>query len=401
MSRSMLVPLLAALAVAACSDHSPVPLAGSTTAPSTATSDASRNARERLAARLAAALADPALRLEFVQRLAASDAPEGKLQFQALARADGNRLITTLAAQGSGSVSELLADLTAARDLEVYLPVPAHRKAWQGAADFLVATVARDGERPVAFNSAGDRTVLSATAPPIVPVIALVPQEFDFSAPRPTFATCAFDCGGDGGGDGGGALDGPAGLYLVGTDFDENHESWLKGAPEFEFHVYGEVAGKPEQLACTSEVSGRAYQWNTDETHWRGSVALFTEADISSYTVRNSKAVIRIVAWEDDDKPCVPVSDGALVNELAKMLDNLYKSYTGAKTDPGWLKGVRSALAAFGLAEAMRNFIHGTDDLIGLGVEASVVGWSPGSANFILKGEGGKTTGSFETVWRN
>ena len=106
------------------------------------------------------------------------------------------------------------------------------------------------------------------------------------------------------------------------------------------------------------------------------------------------------MAWEDDDQPCIPVSDGAFVAELAKMLDNMFKSYTGAKADPSWLKGVRSALAAFGLAEAMRNFIHGNDDLIGLGIEASIVGWSPGSANFILKGEGGKTTGSFETAYK-
>lgn len=396
MSRFKLVPLCAALLVAACSDHDPAPLTLPSTQPS---ADAATTARERLAARLAVALADPALRQEFADRFATSDAPEGKLQFQELARADGNRLIATLASRGGGSISDLLTDLDVARNLEVYLPVPSHRESWQGNADFLVATIAHDGERPVAFDATGHRTVLSATLPPRVPVIALVPQEFDFKAPRPTFATCTTDCG-DGGSDGGGSLDNPIGLYLVATDFDENHESWLKGAPEFEFHVYGEVAGKPEQLACTGETAGRAYQWNTDETHWQGAVALFTEADVTAYTLRNPKAIIRIVAWEDDDKPCIPVSDGAFVNELAKMLDNLYKGYTGAKTDPGWLKGVRSALAAFGLAEAMRNFIHGTDDLIGMGVEASIVGWSPGSANFILKGEGGATTGSFETAYR-
>jgi hypothetical protein len=397
MSRLKLVPLCAALVVAACSDHNPAPL---TLPGHTAGADASTNARERLAARLAVALADPELRQDFADRFATSDAPEGKLQFQTLARADGNRLVAKLAGRGGGSVSELLADLVAARDLEVYLPVPAHREAWQGNANFLVATIARDGERPVAFNAAGDRTLLSATSPPSVPVIALVPQEFDFSAPRPTFATCAYDCGSDGGSDGGGIVDGTPGLYLVATDFDENHESWLKGAPEFEFHVYGEVAAKPEQLACTGESAGRAYQWNADETHWRGSVALFTAADITQYKARNPSAVVRIVAWEDDDQPCIPVSDGAFVNELAKMLDNMFKSYTGAKADPTWLKGVRSALAAFGLAEAMRNFIHGEDDLIGMGIEASIVGWSPGSANFILKGEGGETTGSFETAYR-
>jgi hypothetical protein len=397
MFRSTLVPLCAALVVAACSDHAPLTPAGP---PTDVATNAATSARERLAARLAVALADPELRQEFVDRFAASDAPEGKLQFQALARADNQRLVAQLATGSPTGVAEMLADLDAARDLEVYLPVPAHRESWHGDANLLVATIGQDGERPVAFTSTGERRLLSASTPPGTAVIALVPQEHDFDRPRATFATCASDCG-DGGSDGGGGFEPPPGLYLVGTDFDENHESWLKGAPEFEFHVYGEVAGKPEQLACTGETAGRAYQWNADETHWRGSVALFTAADVTAYTQRNPKAVVRIVAWEDDDKPCVPVSDGAFVVELAKMLDQLYKGYTGAKTDPYWLKGIRSALAAFGLAEAMRNFIHGTDDLIGMGVEASIVGWTPGSANFILKGEGGKTTGSFETAYRH
>src|SRR5690606_3067057 len=117
MSRSLLVPLTAALLVAACSDHSPAPL---TLPGNSSAADASTNARERLAARLAMALADPALRQEFAQRFATSDAPEGKLQFQSLARADGNRLIASMASRGEGSVGELLADLQAARDLEVY-----------------------------------------------------------------------------------------------------------------------------------------------------------------------------------------------------------------------------------------------------------------------------------------
>src|SRR5690606_13804654 len=104
----------------------------------------------------------------------------------------------------------------------------------------------------------------SATKAPGTPVIALVPQEHDFTRPRPNFAICYVNCDGDGtggGNDGGGPLDGTPGLYLVATDFDDNHESWLKGAPEFEFHVYGEVGAKPEQLACTGESAGRAYQW--------------------------------------------------------------------------------------------------------------------------------------------
>ncbi len=396
MSRcALLLPLAAALAFAACGERDAVTLsppgdaATATTAPG--------NARERLAARLAVALEDPALRAELAQRFSDSRAPEGKLQFQTLAKADNNRLLARLAATGSSSVRDLLADLDAARDLELYLPVPSQRAAWDGDANFLVATLEDDGERPVAFDAAGHRTLLSATRPPDVPVIALVPQETDFT--RPSFAMCGGgDCA-EGAGGGAGAVTHPTGLYLVGTDFDEDHESWLKGAPEFEVHVYGEVGGKATLLACTGEHSGGAYQWNADATSWKGSAALLTQQDLEGYLRQNSKGVVRIVAWEDDDEPCVTHIDGNFLNDLVKMIDNLYKALTGAKSSPDYIKGVKAAYAAYGLAESTRNIIKGADDLIGEAIEKSVVGWAPGTANFVLKGEGAVTTGSMETRW--
>lgn len=391
MSRTLLVPLLAALAVAACGDRNPVapPPPADAGGPVTTTAAA----RERLAARLAVALTDESLRHEFAERFAASQAPEGKLQFQALARAEGDRLLLQLAASGGGSLGDLLADLDAARELEVYLPVPSHREAWHGGAEFLVATAANDGEAPVAFDARGRRTILSASAPPTTPVIALVPQEHDFN--RSAHAMCYEGC--DGGGGGGGWTGTPPGLYLIASDFDEDHESWLKGNPEFEIHVYGEIGGESEQLACTGQHGGGPYTWDTNALSWRGQVALFTEADITQYLGRNSKGVVRIVAWEDDDQPCVPVTDGNLLGTVVKAVDNLYKQYTGAKTDPAIITGVRSAYAAYGLARSVRNIINGADDLIGLAVERSIVGWAPGTANFVLKGDGAKTAGSLET----
>lgn len=89
MSRHLLVPLIALAALAACADRD-LPTTPPVTQP-TETSTGVTNARERLAARLAVALADPTTRREVVERLAASTAPEGKLQFQALMRADGSR----------------------------------------------------------------------------------------------------------------------------------------------------------------------------------------------------------------------------------------------------------------------------------------------------------------------
>ncbi len=395
MSRSCLVPLVAALAFAACGERDAVTLSPPGDAVAT---NAPANARERLAARLAVALADPALREELSHRFAESPVPEGKLQFQALARADGNRLLARLAASGGTSVAEMVADLDAARQLELYLPVAAQRAAWQGSAQFLVATLENDGERPVAFDAGGRRTLLSADHPPDIPVIALVPQETDFT--RPSFAMCAGgDCA-DGGAGGGGSGSTAPGLYLVGSDLLDDGEGWLKGNPEIEVHLYGEAGDSTVQLGCTSEHSWGPYYWNADGTSWRGSAALLTQADLAAYLKQNSKGVVRIVVWEDDDEPCVTHTNASVLADIVRFVDQAYKSLTGSKADPTLIKGVRAANAAFGLAQATRNIIKTSDDFLGHAVEFSAADWRPGTANFTLRGEGAMLTGALETRWQ-
>lgn len=392
------LPTLLLGAVVACSESTPTPAAldgPPVTVPVPA--------RERLAARLAVALDDPAVRASLADRFAHSHAPEGKLQFQALVRTADRQLLARLASVGGGTMAELLADLDAARGLELYLPVPAHREAWHGGEEFLVATLEHDGERPVAFDAAGRRSLLDADRPPATPVLALVPQEFDFTGGRPELALACWDaCGvanNDLGASGGGSV-GTKGLYLVATHFEDDFESWLKGSPEYEFHVYGEVSGDAEQLSCTGEHAGGVYTWDTNARDWRGSVALLSETDIQLYTARSSKDVVRIVAWEDDDTACVPVADGDYLTSIVKALDTFFQKWTGARVKPTLPKGIEAAYAAYGLARAARNVILTSDDLIGHGVEASIAGWAPGGANFVLKGDGARTTGWFETVYR-
>src|SRR5690606_32309960 len=123
--------------VVGCSDEQP------TTSPPADSPAAAVAAspRERLTRRLALALADPAVRQDLADRLHRSSAPEGKLQFQALTRTADQQLLARLATVGEGGMAALLADLDAARGLEVYLPVPAHRAAWSGDDHLLVATV--------------------------------------------------------------------------------------------------------------------------------------------------------------------------------------------------------------------------------------------------------------------
>ena len=108
-SRTCVAALL--LLAAACNDTElptappPAPESPATDAPAAVSR---RAARERLASRLAVALADPALRADFARRFAQSDAPEGKLQFQRLARADNQMLLNRLASGGGGSIGSEL-----------------------------------------------------------------------------------------------------------------------------------------------------------------------------------------------------------------------------------------------------------------------------------------------------
>ena len=74
-------------------------------------------------------------------------------------------------------------DVTRAGTLEMYFPVAAHRAAWTGDENVLVATAERDGDAPVAFDLAGRRIVLSPDSPPSTPVLAVEPAELDFDAP--------------------------------------------------------------------------------------------------------------------------------------------------------------------------------------------------------------------------
>lgn len=395
------------LGLVACSpDESAPPASPPTHGPQVATA-APADARERLTQRLAVALGDPATRAALKRRLDASRAPEGKLQFQALARADQGLLLATLASRGAASIAELVADLDAARPLEVYLPVEAHRAGWNGDANLLVATAARDGDAPVAYDLTGHRRLLDPALPPPVPVLALVPQELDFTRGRPALAaTCVDLCPGDDGGSTSGgstanASSPTAGLYVTTSHFEESFEGWLKGAPEYEYHVYGLGAtGDTEQLSCTGEKTGWPYFYDQNGPDWRGSAMLLSEGERQRYEAAHPGAPVRIVAYEDDDGACIPRFDGNRVGQLIAAVDAAYRSVTSGKVEPWLIRGVRAAPSAFNLFSAIRNILTTGDDLIGNAVETTVAGYAPGGANWVLKSEGTRTFGWFTTEYR-
>lgn len=365
------------------------------------------DARERLTMRLAVALGDPATRAALKRRLDASRAPEGKLQFQALARADQGLLLASLASRGATSIADLVADLDAARPLEVYLPVEAHRVGWNGDANLLVATAAQDGDIPVAYDLAGNRRLLDPASPPSVPVLALVPQELDFTRGRPALAASCVDLCPDDEGSAGSvstpanSSSGTAGLYLTTSHFEESFEGWLKGAPEYEFHVYGKGdSDESEQLSCTGEKTGWPFFYDQNGPDWRGSAMLLSEGERQRYEAAHPGAPIRIVAYEDDDGACIPRFDGNRVGQLIAAVDAAYRNVTSGKVEPWLIRGVRAAPSAFNLFSAIRNIITTGDDLIGNAVETTVAGYAPGGANWVLKSEGTRTFGWFTTEYR-
>jgi len=390
------------LAGAACSD---TPL--STGAPPSPTLSArtASTARERLAQALAITLADPAARSALKARLDISNAPEGKLQFQALVHTDQGGLLANLARAAATTPADLLADLDAARGLELYLPVAAQRAAWNGDANLLVGTIGTDTDQPVAFDLAGGRRLLDRAAPPAIPVLALVPQETDFTHGHPErIMACVDDCGAGKGG-GGGTIStstqmAPApGLYLVQSHFDDLHESWLKGDPEFEYHVYGVGDnGESIQLACTGEHQTGSYLWDQNGLDWTGSAMLLSDADFNAYQAQHPGAPIRIVAWEDDDESCVDHADVGGISALITAVDNAYKAITSGKVDPTYIRGIKAAPSIFNLVAAIRNIILTSDDMIGNAVEGTITGDAPSGANWVLKTNGTVTAGWFTTL---
>ena len=227
------------LAVAACADHDAPTAASSAPAaaadpapPAVGTLSASARADEAhleaLARRVALALRDSAFRAYVRTALDRSPFAEHKLQFQRFLQADGGRALTALAAAAGEPADAVAAEAAAAVALEIYLPVPAHRAAWSGDANLLVATAIEDHEAPIAFDVEGRRQLLDADRPPATPVIAVVPVETDFdrvAGPARMQCATAEDCTSGGGGTTDPSVSSTTtGLYLTYAQYSQDFE---------------------------------------------------------------------------------------------------------------------------------------------------------------------------------
>lgn len=352
---------------------------------------------EGLARRLAIALGDPSFRARFHARLEASPYREGKLHLQRTLLADGRAELSALARLNGERESLSDSVQRATRALEVYLPVPGHRRQWRGDTRLLVATAARDGDIPVAFDLNGGRHYLDPTRPPQTPVLAVVPVETDFDAPGVGGnAVCTPpECT-----SGGGGPPPPPpnlvspGLYMTKASFVQDFESWLKGSPEFEVQVLGRkgVTDSLSKYQCAGEHQPAPYRWDGG-TSWTGSVLLFSQAQISAYHASNPAETFRIVAMEDDDTACEMKIDEDRWARFVGTIGPLYQDFTGA-IDSGTVK--KYVLAGRSLRDflaAAAGVIKTNDDLIGNAMEDRVVGEYHTNFNWILRADDNVTNG--------
>src|SRR5881409_3900943 len=314
----------------ACSDRPPgtaPDAAGGPNVLSTATNP------ELLARSLALALGDPAFRAHVKGELDRSPFREHKVSFQRFLAAgtgggSGGAALATMARRSGLATADLAREADRAIPLEMYLPVPEHRRRWTGDANVLVATAIADHDVPVAFDVQGNRHLLDPERPPTTPVIAVVPVETDFSTKPSPLIACLEYCGG-----GGGGVSPPPpspDLYMTKAHFVDDFEGWLKGSPEFEVHILGQK-GQTDSLTdyqCAGEKQPTPYYFDQNGLDWSGSVLLFSKVQLDAYNAAHPGQNMRVFVVEDDDTACQIKASRDIVGNLFKAVDGAYKSVT-------------------------------------------------------------------------
>jgi len=383
--------ILGAVLLTACSDRTPVNAPGDA---AVSASSASQKP-EKLARQFAKALRNAAFRAYVKAQLDASPFHEHKLQFQAFLGANGGRALRYL----DDGVEQ---EATAAIPLEIYFPVPAHRAAWTGEENVLVATGITDRDVPIAFDPQGGRHLLDPETPPATPVLALVPVETDFSI-APHRQMCLEGCDGSGG-----DVQPPppppppaAGLYMTKAHFVQDFEGWLKGAPEFEVHILGQQ-GQTDSLTsyqCAGERQSGPYFFNQDNLDWSGQVLLFSKQQLDQYNAAHPGQNVRVFVVEDDDTACQIKTDPDRFQKIVYQIDSLYtRLTTGNDSSTALRKYFGYGRAAYSIWQALASFFKSNDELVGNAVQDVIVGQFYPGYNWFVKGENGVTNGWINLV---
>src|SRR6266480_531817 len=392
LNRSCAVAAL--LLIAACSDRTVTPPSEAPVAAIAA------NARrpEALARMVAKGLKNPAFRAYLKAQLNASPYREHKLQFETFLGANGSRALGEIAVENGTTKDALGTEAKAAIALEVYFPVAAHRAAWTGDEQVLVATAVTDDDPPIAFDPAGRRHVLDPKTPPATPVLALVPVETDFSV-RPARQTCLEDC--DTGGGAIGDVPPPPGLYMTKSHFVQDFEGWLKGSPEFEVHILGQKGSTDSLISyqCAGEHAGGPYTFDQNDLDWSGLVLLFSKNQIEQYNATHPNQNVRVFVVEDDDTACEIKTDTDRFQKLIFKVDSVYnKLTTGNDSSNTIQKYWGYAKATYNVFQSLASWFKSNDELVGNGVKDEIVeSFYPGY-DWFVKGDNNITNGWINLV---
>lgn len=361
---------------------------------------ARRSAQERLARRVAKAMRDPEFRAWVRSSLQGSPYREQKLPFARTLGRQGGRGIHALALADSTDDGSIQRDLETADRLEFYFPVPAHRAAWNGGEEILVATAVADHEAPVAYDTRGRRQVLDPETPPSTPVLAVVPQELDFDAPVGPHGATGTVCDsctptvtepGVGGGTGGGSFSPtPASLRMTYFSVNKDFEGWLKGNPEYEIHVMAPKSATDtinyRTLYCIGEHGVR--YWNNDNDSWRGDVVLMTPQELDAYHAAFPNNNYSVTAVEDDDTACEIRVNKDIIGNFVRAVSNAYADYKGMRDTTSANGGtVQPKKSGWDLIAALIDIIKTNDELIGIALANSVTGYYSADANWSWIGE--------------
>jgi hypothetical protein len=374
-------------AASGCSDRGAI-------TPPTGGAGAAAERPERLARFVARALSDPAFRAFLKRSLDASPFGEHKLHLQDLLEAQGRLGLRALAAGAGATLDVIAAEARRAIPLEVYFPVAQHRTAWLGDEHVLVATALTDREPPVAFDTRGTRRLLSPDAPPDIPVLAVVPVETDFT--RPPAPQACLTCGGGGIGYYPRPSAPTPGLYMTRSHIVDDFEGWLKGNPEFEVHILGQL-GQTDSLTdyqCAGEHAGGPYAFDQNGKDWSGNVLLFSAAQLAAYNSAHPGQNVRVLLLEDDDTACEIRVGTDRLKELLDEIDWRYDRQTaGNDSSTTTQKAFRRGVAALSWVGKLAAWIKTNDDLVGTAIDDAVIGMHYPGYNWIVKSTSNATKG--------
>lgn len=237
----------------------------------------------------------------------------------------------------------------------------------------------------------------SAPTLPETPVLALEPVETEFD--QVAAITCVVDCeppGGGGGGTGTPVVSGPTpGLYLTYSHFTQTFEGWLKGDPEFEFHILGQ-AGTSDSLTdyqCAGEHAPAGYVFDQNDLNWSGSVMLFSQLQLDAYKAKHLGQAFRVFAVEDDNEACVIRVGDSSMTDLLMSIGPTYKDLTGLIDTISVKKILVAKKDLQKIWTALSNLIKTNDELPGTAIRDSVAIEFHNGANVVIKGKNNVTNG--------